>query len=214
VNGVATPEVRTLRGRVMLGLCASLLCAAAGTYIGQFVPPMLYLPIWMVNMGMLVAASIIRRRIIGWTFVFAFTLISGMTITPILEVYTQMLGFRLVEEAFFVTAGAFAGSALIATRPNVDFGWMGTFLFSGLITLILFGLVSIFLPLGGLAAYAYTYCGIALFVGFMLFDLNRISRHGLAAEQVPRVVLSLYLDFINLFLFILRLFGLNVQSRN
>lgn len=207
-------NVRMTRNRVMLGLAASLAFAAFGAYVGQYLPPALYFPLWFVEIGMMVTAMVVRRRrIVGWTFLFAFTLLSGMTVTPILIVYAQALGVRVVEEAFFVTAGAFALSAFIASRRGVDFGWMGMFASVGLIGLLLLALVSVFFPLGGALQIIYTYLGISVFVGFMLFDLNRLTRYGVLPEQVPMMVLNLYLDFLNLFLFILQLLGLNVQAR-
>ncbi len=207
-------DLRMTRNRVLFGLAASLAFAAVGAYAGQFLPPALYFPLWIVEMGMMIAAAVVRRRrLVGWTFLFVFTLLSGMTVTPILIVYSQALGIQVVEEAFFVTAGAFALSAFIASRRGVDFGWMGMFASVGLIVLLLLGVVSLFFPLGGALQLIYTYLGISVFVGFMLFDLNRLTRYGISPEQVPMMVLNLYLDFLNLFLFILRLLGLNVQSR-
>ena len=207
-------DLRMTRNRVLFGLAASLAFAAVGAYAGQFLPPALYFPLWIVEMGMMIAAAVVRRRrLVGWTFLFVFTLLSGMTVTPILIVYSQALGIQVVEEAFFVTAGAFALSAFIASRRGVDFGWMGMFASVGLIVLLLLGVVSLFFPLGGTLQLIYTYLGISVFVGFMLFDLNRLTRYGISPEQVPMMVLNLYLDFLNLFLFILRLLGLNVQSR-
>lgn len=207
-------SVRLMRNRVMLGLAASLAFAALGAYVGQYLPPALYFPLWLVEMGMMVTAMVVRRRrVVGWAFLFAFTLLSGMTVTPLLIVYSQMLGVQVVEEAFLVTAGAFGLSAFVASRRGVDFHWLGMLASVGLITLLLLAVVSIFFPLGGALQLVYTYLGICVFVAFMLFDLNRLTRRGVAAEQVPLMVLNLYLDFLNLFLFILQLFGLNVQSR-
>lgn len=204
----------TLRGRVLLGLFGSLLCASAGTFIGQYVPPVLYMPIWLAMIIMVVVASFVRRRPVSWTFVTIFTLLSGMTLTPILMMYSQMIGIRMVEEALLVTTGAFGVTAFIASRKNADFGFLRSFLSVGIVVLIGLMLVNMIFPLGSAMVLGYTYLGIAVFVGYMLFDINRLTRYGASPEQIPGIVLSLYLDFINLFLFILQLFGLNVRSRN
>lgn len=204
----------SLRGRVLLGLFGSLLSASAGAFIGQYVPPALYMPIWLAMIIMVVVASFVRRRPVSWTFVTIFTLLSGMTLTPILMMYSQMIGIRMVEEALLVTTGAFGVTAFIASRKNADFGFLRSFLSVGLFVLIGLMVVNMIFPLGNAMTLGYTYLGIAVFVGYMLFDVNRLTRYGATAEQIPGIVLSLYLDFINLFLFILQLFGLNVRSRN
>ncbi|MCY0875905.1 MAG: Bax inhibitor-1/YccA family protein [Firmicutes bacterium] len=204
----------SLRGRVLLGLFGSLLSASAGAFVGQYVPPALYMPIWLAMIIMVIVASFVRRRPVSWTFVTIFTLLSGMTLTPILMMYTQMIGVRMVEEALLVTTGAFGVTAFIASRKNADFSFLRSFLSVGLFVLIGLMIVNMIFPMGSAMTLGYTYLGIAVFVGYMLFDVNRLTRYGAMPEQIPGIVLSLYLDFINLFLFILQLFGLNVRSRN
>lgn len=207
-------ESGVLRGRVFVGLFATLLSACVGTYLGQYLPPAFYMPLWLATFAMILVASFVRRKAVGWPFVFIFTFISGMAMTPVIMSYAQLIGVRMVEEAFLVTAGTFGVTALVGSRKNADFRFLGTFLFAGILVLLGLGVVSIFVPFSTAFDFGYTYLGIAVFVGYMLFDVNRLTRHGVMAEQVPTIVLQLYLDFMNLFLFILRLFGLNVRSRN
>jgi len=213
VYGYSNTAGNSLKSRILLGLFATLLSAGVGTYVGQFIPPAFYMPLVIGELVLFFAATFLRRRkAVGWVFVLGFTLISGMTLTPILYAYTQMIGVRLVQEAFLITAGTFALTSFVASRKSVDFSWMGQFLFAGIIVLIGMGLLSLFVPFSTGISFVYTYLGIAVFVGYMLFDVNRLTRYGVTADQVPGVVLSLYLDFINLFLFILQLFGLNARA--
>lgn len=213
--GHSQTEMHAVRSRVYMGLFGTLLAAAAGSVLGQFLPPILPMMLMFVEIVMVFIASFMsRRRAIGWGFVFAFTLISGITLTPILAYYTQMMGVQLVREAFVVTAAAFAVTAFIGSRRSLDFSWLGSFAFVGLLALLGLGLISFFLPFSSTMAFVYTYLGIAVFVGYLLFDVNRLTRYGVSAEQVPLVVLRLYLDFVNLFLFILQLLGLNFRTRN
>ncbi|MCI0182515.1 MAG: Bax inhibitor-1/YccA family protein [Acidibacillus sp.] len=208
--GYPSVEHRLVKSRVMLGLFVTLLAASVGTYVGQFIPPVFYMPLVIIEFVMLFAASMVRRRkMAGWGFVLGFTFISGMTLTPILYNYTQMLGVHIVQEAFLITAATFAVTSFIASRKSLDFSWLGQFLFAGILVLVGLSLVNIFVPFSTSFSFGFTYLGIAVFVGYMLFDVNRLTRYGVSPEQVPMVVLQLYLDFVNLFLFILRLFGLN-----
>jgi len=207
-------ERGSLRGRVFLGLFGTLLSASVGAFIGQYVPPALYMPIWLATIIMVMVGSFARRRPISWTFVGIITLLSGMTLTPILMMYSQLIGVRMVEEAFLVTAGAFGVTSVIASRPSADFGFLRSFLWVGILVLIGLGVAGMIFPLGSALTLGYTYLGIVVFVGYMLYDVNRLTRNGATQAQIPGIVLSLYFDFINLFLFILQLFGLNARSRS
>jgi len=113
-----------------------------------------------------------------------------------------------------VTAGAFGVTLVIAFRPSADFGFLRSFLWVGILVLIGLGVAGMIFPLGSALTLGYTYLGIVVFVGYMLYDVNRLTRNGATQAQIPGIVLSLYFDFINLFLFILQLFGLNARSRS
>ncbi len=197
--------------RVFLGLFGSLLFAAAGVVAGGFVPLAMLRILMFVELAMIFGAMFLqRRRSIGYSFVYAFTFISGMTLFPIIAYYTGTLGAGTVLEAMGVTAVSFLVAAGVASHRSFDFSFLRGFVFIGLIALVLMGLLSIFFSFSSFMQMGYTMLGIAVFIGFVLFDVNRISRVGVAESQIPWVVLSLYLDIINLFLFVLRLMGLNV----
>jgi FtsH-binding integral membrane protein len=199
-------------GDIFPALFFSLMFAAIGFYVGQYLPPALFLPLMIVELIMIVAAVFIRRRkAVGYGFLYAFTLISGITLFPVIIHYGQTIGYELVWQAFGVTIVAYGGAALYATLSKADFSFLGGFLFIGLLALMGMGIVNFFIPFSTQAEWVYTLLGILIFIGYTLFDISRIVRHGVAREDVPFVVLSLYLDFVNLFLFILRLFGLNVR---
>ncbi|GMA57868.1 hypothetical protein GCM10025858_23710 [Alicyclobacillus sacchari] len=81
-------------------------------------------------------------------------------------------------------------------------------MFIGMLALLLMGIVSIFTGFSSVASLIYAFLGVAIFVGYVLFDVNRLAQYGVAEQHVPWMVLSLYLDFVNLFLFVLRLMGI------
>jgi FtsH-binding integral membrane protein len=198
--------------RVLPSFFISLLIGTIGLYAGQYVPPALFLPLSIVEIIMIFAAVIVRRkRSAGFTFVYSFTLISGITLYPIILTYASDLGWRMIMEAFAVTVFAFGGAAAYASITKANFNFLGGFLFMGLLVLLGMGLVNLFLPFSTQAEMVYSIIGIATFIGYVLFDVSRITRYGVAEEDVPWIVLSLYLDFVNLFLFILRFFGVNMR---
>lgn len=207
-----TAGTRVTMGDIFPALFFSLMFAALGFYVGQYLPPALFLPLMIVELVMIVAAVFIRRRrAVGYGFLYAFTLISGITLFPVIVSYGQAIGYTLVWQALGVTIVAYGGAALYAMLSKADFSFLGGFLLIGLLALMGMGIVNLFIPFSTQAEWIYTLLGILIFIGYTLFDISRIVRHGVAREDVPFVVLSLYLDFVNLFLFILRLFGLNVR---
>lgn len=201
-------------GRVFFGLFLSLLTAGLGVVVGSYLPPTLIGALMIVELVMVVVAMFIqRRRRIGYMFVLAFTFISGVTLFPIIANYTALLGPQIILKALGVTAIAFLVASIVASRTSLDFSFLGGFLFVGLLVIVLMGLVSFFIGFSTQFSLVYSILGIAIFVGYILYDVNRLVKYGVAEADVPWIVLSLYLDFVNLFLFVLRLFGVLQDSR-
>ncbi|MCL6626744.1 Bax inhibitor-1/YccA family protein [Alicyclobacillus shizuokensis] len=204
-----------LMSKVFFGLFLSLLSAFVGLGLGRYLPPALLLAAMVAEVVMIIVAMFVQRsRRIGMGFVLVFTFVSGLTLYPVIAVYASQLGATLVLEAAGVTAATFFISALVAARSDFDFSFLSGFLFIALLALLLMGVVSLFISFSTVAQLIYCVLGIAVFVGYVLFDINRMARHGVVEAQVPWVVLSLYLDVLNLFLFILRLMGVLQSSRD
>ena len=115
---------------------------------------------------------------------------------------------------FFVTAGTFFVTSLVGYITRMDLTKMGSILFMLLIGLVIATVVNIFLGSEGLYM-ACTYLGVIIFVGLTAYDTQRIktmfNEHGTADENGQKLALMgalmLYLDFINLFIYLLRLIG-------
>ncbi len=197
--------------KLMKMFTLSVLISFAGTYFGtEFLPPAIVLPLVIVEFIMLISAFFIRRnkRPIGYGFVFAFSFISGVTIFPAIQAYTLIGGSALIQTAFLLTAVIFGALTLYAYYSKRDFSFLRGFLMVGLLTVIGFSLVNLFVPFGTGLGTIIAGAGVLLFSGFILYDVSQY-RHGLSEEYIPMAVLNLYLDFINLFLFLLRLLGLS-----
>lgn len=196
--------------KLMRMFTISILISFIGTAVGTMLPPALFIPLVVVELVMVISAFWIRRgkKAIGYPFVFAFTFISGVTLYPTIAHYANIGGSSLVLTAFSVTTAGFAALSLYAYRSKRDFSFLGGMLTIGLVTLIGFALVSLFTggfsgPLGmGIAVL-----GVLIFSGYILYDISRY-KNGLTEEMIPLAVMSLYLDFINLFLYVLRLLGI------
>lgn len=139
-----------------------------------------------------------------------YSVINGATLSFIFLIYT----YSSITNVFFITAGTFAVMALIGYFIKVDLSSMGKILMMALIGIIIATIVNIFTKSEGLAMIL-NYLGVLVFVGLTAYDSQKIKQMMMAAPDAGEVAqkmallgaLSLYLDFINLFLYLLRIFG-------
>lgn len=136
--------------------------------------------------------------------------LNGITFSFIFLAYTA----SSITSAFLVTAGTFGVMSLYGYTTSKDLTSWGSFLFMGLIGLIIASLVNLFLHSPALT-WITTYAGVLIFVGLTAYDtqkikmMNVLGNEGTDEDQKEAIIgaLTLYLDFINLFLMILRIMG-------
>lgn len=187
----------------------SLAFALLGTVAGVYVPSSLFLPLSILEFVMLIAAFFFRRKkSISYTFLYSFTFISGITLYPIVAHYMATSGANTVLMSFATTTVVFSGIAVYATKSKRNFSFIGGFLLAALLAMVAISIFNIFWPLSTTGMLAYSFIGVMVFSGYVLFDFSRMKHYGVAQEDVPLMALSLYLDFINLFLSILRILGI------
>ncbi len=139
----------------------------------------------------------------------AFAAVMGLSLSSIFMVYTD----ASIAKVFFITAATFGAMSLWGYTTKRDLTGMGSFLFMGLIGLIIAMIVNIFLQ-SSMLEFAISAIGVLIFVGLTAYDTQKIKEsynvsHGadILAKGAIMGALSLYLDFINLFMMLLRLFG-------
>ncbi|MCQ2291480.1 MAG: Bax inhibitor-1/YccA family protein [Muribaculaceae bacterium] len=139
---------------------------------------------------------------------YVYSALTGVTLTPIFFVYT---GDSIVK-TFFITSATFGVMAAYGYITKKDLSKMGSILFMALIGLIVVSLVNFFLASPALT-WAISLAGVAIFVGLTAWDTQKIKQMALETDEqnVGKLAaigaLTLYLDFINLFLYLLRIFG-------
>lgn len=139
-----------------------------------------------------------------------YALVNGLTLSAVFLAYTS----ATIARAFFVTAGMFAVMTVVGFTTKIDLTKLGSLLFMALLGFIIASLVNLFLQSEALY-WIITYVGVVIFVGLIAFDTQRIkamANAGFSGEETERKgaifgALRLYLDFINLFLMLLRIFG-------
>jgi FtsH-binding integral membrane protein len=130
--------------------------------------------------------------------------LSGVTFSVYLLTYTA----ASIASTLFVTGGAFFGLSLYGTVTKRDLSGMRSFLMIGLIGIILASIVNLFLR-SNAAEFVISCCGVLIFAGLTAYDTQKLRAMAEQGEEKHALLgaLALYLDFINLFLFLLRFMG-------
>ncbi len=160
-----------------------------------------------------ISGAINRLSLATATLMFvAYSVINGATLSVIFAAFST----TAIVKTFVVTAGTFGTMSLVGYFTKKDLTSMGKLLFMALIGIIIATIVNMFIASSGLDLII-SYLGVLIFVGLTAYDTQKIkqmlSMAPDASEQMQKYALlgslSLYLDFINLFLYLLRIFGSN-----
>lgn len=140
-----------------------------------------------------------------------FSVLNGVTLSSIFLVYTM----ESIAQTFYITAGTFGAMSLTGVFIKKDLSTMGRFLIMALIGLIIASIVNLFMQSSTLM-WITTYAGVLIFCGLTAYDTQKIKNmlimYGSEANEGTLKIalmgsLTLYLDFINLFIYLLRIFG-------
>jgi len=177
---------------------------------------LLFWALIIVQLGAVFALSGLINKINAATatlIYFFYAAITGLTFSGIFLAYTG----SSIAQVFGLTAFSFAGLSAVGLVTKRDLGPVGSFCTMGLFGLVGFGLLSIFFPslMSGVGSFAYSVVGIIVFAGLTAYDTQKIKNlnapgtEGTEQGRKEAILgaLTLYLDFINLFLSLLRLTG-------
>lgn len=140
----------------------------------------------------------------------AYSILTGLTCSVIFLIYSM----DTIIQTFFITAGVFGAMSVVGMTVKKDLSSLGRILLMALIGVIIATIVNLFMHNNGLAMII-NYLGVAIFVGLTAYDTQKIKQMALSYNGEEEMggklavwgSLTLYLDFINLFLYILRLLG-------
>jgi len=202
---------------VLLTGVVAMLVANAGYASG----PVMWLGM-LGSLGVVLAMSFGRNKFSTATLqamFWGYAVLMGMFLSSVFVIYTG----ASIAATFFATAGAFAGLSLFGYTTQKDLSGMGSFLIMGVIGLLIAMVVNMFIGSQPLD-YAISFLGVLIFAGLTAYDTQRLKSeylqiqnmkitnpNAVAAYPVGKMVilgaLNLYLDFINMFLFLLRFMG-------
>jgi FtsH-binding integral membrane protein len=144
-------------------------------------------------------------QIVFW----AFAAVMGLSLSSVFLVYTS----GSIAKVFFITASMFAATSLYGYTTKRDLAKMGSFLFMGMIGLFIAMIVNIFMQ-SPVMHYAISALGVLIFTGLTAWDTQRIKEeyhvnHGyeLAGKLAVMGAVGLYINFVNIFMFLLSFFG-------
>ena len=200
----------TLMQRVSYLLCTALLVTAGGAYLGRDLSPSLGLPLFFGTLICVFALSFARRNVaLGLVLLYVLSVLEGLMIGPFLAAVARGFpwGGQIIAEATALSGLIVGGLGAYVWISNRDFGYLGKTLFWGLLAVIAVSVISLFwhsLAAMGAFQMAISLAIVALFVGFTLYDFSNIKlRYG--PNDFVIATVQLYLDFLNLFLAILRI---------
>jgi len=201
-------------GLALTGVIAYFV-AASGLARALVANPILFIALVVIELGLVffLSARIDRMQPATATGIFVgYSALNGVVLSVIFLIYTQ----TSIAVTFLITAGMFAAMAIYGMVTKRDLSGMGSFMFMGLIGIILASIVNIFLQSSSLY-WAISGIGVLVFVGLTAYDVQKIKKigedgimsQGEAAIRKGAIIgaLALYLDFINLFLMLLSFFG-------
>ncbi|KAG5645205.1 hypothetical protein DXG03_006723 [Asterophora parasitica] len=214
----SSPEIRNafIRKVYTILLCQILATVLVGGGISQS-PNVLfwvvthswsfYIPLFgtLVNLGVLYWKR--HSHPLNFVLLTSFTLLEAFTLGVVVAFYDNVI----VIQALLITLGVFIGLTLFTFQSKYDFSGMGPFLFGALVALVMTGFVGIFIPFGKTMDLIFAIGGCLVFSGYIVYDTYMINAK-LSPDEFIMGAISLYLDFINLFLNILRLLN-NIDDR-
>jgi len=197
---------RTQMSKVLGVFSVALIVSLIGFFVGQFVPPAFFLPLHIAELFLVIVIVIMSQcSYMSYFFMYTFMFISGITVYAIIAEYIGTIGTPMVLRAFLLTVVTFSLAAIYAYSTKRDFSYLKNFLFMSLILLIGLGLINVFSPFSGTTEMLVSGFGVFVFIGYTLFDFNRMAKEDISDESIPLMVVSIYVDFINLFIHMLRL---------
>jgi len=169
------------------------------------------LPLIIVELGLVFVLSLAINKLnpaVATALFYAYAVLNGVTLSPIFFVYTS----SSIALTFFVTSGVFLAMSIYGYTTKRDLTKLGSFLIMALIGLIICSIVNIFWA-NSTMDWIISFAGVLIFIGLTAWDTQKIKEMAQETDEMNAGklatigALSLYLDFINLFLYLLRFLG-------
>lgn len=200
-------------GLAVTGLISALMISNPAAVMALAKNPVLFFGIIIVQLILVWQVSASINRYSANTAGILFTVYAGLNGVIFSTLFLAYTGSSIAA-TFFIAAGVFGATALYGWTTKADLTSVGSIAFMGLIGIIIASIVNIFLR-SAVFEWIISYIGVAIFIGLTAYDMQQLkainARTFQDSESLAKAsivgALRLYLDFINLFLFLLRIFG-------
>lgn len=214
LNNQLVSTQNTFLSKVFLTLALTMIPTIIGLFVGGQMAvtiasmgvmfPLLSL---VVMIGLIIAIGKLRDTPLGFALLFLFTFFMGITMSlSIMHYLSTPDGVNILINAFMTTVLLFFVMGMIGAKTNKDLSSLGMYLFVALIALIIASLINLFLQ-STMMSFILSASGAIIFSLYIMYDINQIIKGNI--NSVTHATISLYLDFVNLFLSLLNLFGLS-----
>lgn len=169
--------------------------------------PMLMFGVFAVELILIFTSGMwSKREPLNYLLFAAFTFLSGLTLVPLLGVFlAEFKSFDIIYRSLFSATAVFVAMGLIGRSINKPLNGLAGFLLMALIGMLVVGIIGIFIPWGNTGEMIYSGIGVAVFALYAMVDINRLKHY--PEDEYIHAAMQLYLDFFNLFVFVLRLTG-------
>ena len=196
---------------MFIGLLISAVSAGVVYYTGLYTNMILLIASIVLSLGCVIFLSVSVRKMSASTariLFFVYSALDGVSFS----IYPAVYSGGSILSALLITAALFLSLAMIARSGRFDMRSYGPYLFMGLIGMIVAGLINIFVR-SAFMDIVLCWVGIAIFMGYTIYDIQMIDNYYIAETRgeimgaSTHAALQLYLDFVNLFVKIMRLIG-------
>ncbi len=211
VPAASIADRSSLITKVMWFTTFSIMAAMAGAWTGAFQLGLdrfgggSYFLFLILEIGLMIGAFA-ARNVSGLNFVllYSFTFVTGLAISPIVSILTRTGNAPILIQALGATAGLTVALGFYAWTTKRDFSGLAPYLFVAVIGLIIVGLLNIFFH-STFISYLLMYAGVLIFSFYLIFDVQRARRFENTVGNAIALTISIYLDILNLFLYILQI---------
>ena len=162
----------------------------------------------LLYLGLSWGSNLIARQgaAVGYGLLAVLSVVTGLFFGPTIKFYAVTQGMEVVYQAFGLTSAIFGGLTAYVFVTRKDFSFLAGALWMGLFALIGVGILGLFINFSFEFRHAITFAGVLLFIGFILYDTSNILHH-YREDQFAVATVAIYLDFVILFMKLLRILG-------
>lgn len=211
-NQIASVADRSsLISKVMWFTTFSIIAASAGAWVGAFQLNLTgfgggtWILFLVLEIGLMIGAYSLREvQGINFAMLYGFTFVTGLAISPIINILTATGNVSIILQALGATAGLSLALGAYASTTKRDFSGFGPYLFIAVIGLMIVGLLNIFFH-SPFLYYLYMYAGVLIFSFYLIFDVQKARKYQNTVGNAIAITIGVYLDILNIFLFILQI---------